>query len=259
MTTLAFVVPAYRRYELTRVCLRQLRRTCDALATHDVEATAVVVGDDENLDLAELLGFATVRRENRPLGRKFNDGIEYAASPAYLGCEYVVTIGTDNWVDHELILAQIPPARMIGAHRFFLMIHETGTRSCPLKIRYEGGDGIRTIPSEMLEPLLYRPAEEDQNRAIDTSIWNRLGRIPEGRPAFHYVDLHPAQVVGFQSADEQLNHYPELRAGFRAGEESSHHWELLAEHYPAEAIEEVRDVYARRQPRQVRPELVVPL
>jgi hypothetical protein len=259
MITLAFVVPAYRRFELTRVCLRQLVRTCEALGAHGIEATAVVVGDDENLAVAELLGFATVRRENRPLGRKFNDGIEYAAAPAYLGCEYVVPIGTDNWVDHELLLAQMPPEDMIGAHRLFLMIHESGSRSCPLRIHYDGGDGIRTIPAALLEPLRYRPAEEDRNRAIDTSIWNRLGRVHGDRPPFRYVDLHPAQVVGFQSADEQLNHYAELRAGFRAGEESRTHWELLAEHYPAEAIEDVREVYARRQLRPRVPELVVSL
>jgi hypothetical protein len=194
-----------------------------------------VVGDDQNLDVAEMLGFATVRRENKPLGRKFNDGIEYAASPEYLGCEYVVPIGTDNWVDHGLLLAQMPPEGAIGAHRLFTMIHESGERSVPLNIKYAGGDGIRTIPSYLLESMLYRPADEDRNRAIDTSIWNRLRRL-HGDVPFEYVDVHEMQVVGFQSADEQLNAYFQLRAAFRAGEERTDHWDRLAEHYPAEAM-----------------------
>lgn len=246
MTKLAFIVPAYRRFDLTRVCLQQLARTCEALEDMGYEANAVVIGDDENLVVADLLGFATARQENRPLGRKFNDGIEYAASPRYLGCDYVVPIGTDNWVDHELLIAQMPPEGQIGAHRLFTMIHESGERSCPLHIKYDGGDGIRTIPAALLEPLMFRPAEEDRNRAIDTSIWQRLGRVHGGRPEFHYVDLHPWQVVGFQSADEQLNGYRDLKTGFRCGPESSNHWDDLAEHYPTEAIDEVREVYARR-------------
>src|SRR5688572_4958165 len=97
MTSLCFVVPAYRRFDLTRACLRQLLRTCEALVEMGYEADAVVIGDDENIDVANLLGFVTIRRENRPLGRKFNDGIEYAASPEFLGADVVCPIGTDNW------------------------------------------------------------------------------------------------------------------------------------------------------------------
>ena len=244
--TFCFVVPAYRRFELTRVCLRQLMRTCDALSQYDIEATAVVVGDDQNLDFAEMLGFATVRRENQPLGRKFNDGIEYGASPEYLGCDYVMPMGTDNWIDHELVLAQMPPEGMIGAHRLFTMIHESGDRSVPLNIHYDGGDGMRTIPSYLLEPLRYRPAEEDRERAVDTSIWNRLGRVHGGRPPFHYVDVQPMQVVGFQSHEEQLNTYKTLREAFQVGPERADHWDKLCDHYPEESVADAREVYERR-------------
>lgn len=244
--TLCFVVPAYRRFALTRVCLRQLARTCDALAGHGIEATAVVVGDDANLDVADMLGFATVRRENRPLGRKFNDGLEYAASPRFLGCDYVVPIGTDNWVMPELLVAQMPPEGAIGAHRLFTMIHQSGRRSVPLRIHYDGGDGIRTIPCHLLERLAYRPADEDRNRAIDTSIFTRLGRV-YGSLRFHYTDVHPFQVVGFQSEAEQLNTYSELRAAFSAGEERDDHWSQLAQVYPEEAVAEAREVYERRR------------
>lgn len=245
MKSLCFVVPAYRRFELTRVCLRQLVRTCKALATFGYEATAVVVGDDENLDVAETLGFATCRRENRPLGRKFNDGLEYAASPKYLGADFVVPLGTDNWVMAELVVAQMPPEGHVGAHRLCTLIHESGERSVQLHVKYDGGDGIRTIPSHLLEPVLYRPAEEDRNRAIDTSIFRSLTRV-NGKLGFHYVDLDPLQVVGFQSADEQLNDYASLRAGFRNGDERRDHWARLAEHYPPEAIEDARAVYDAR-------------
>jgi hypothetical protein len=236
--TLCFVVPAYRRFALTRVCLRQLARTCEALAEHDIEATAVVIADDENLDVAELLGFATVRRENRPLGRKFNDGIELACR--YLGAEYVTCIGTDNWVVPELV-AQLPEPWTIMAHRLVTLVHESGRKMVPLRVSYPGGDGVRTYPRDLLEPLGFRPADEDRSRAIDTSIRDRL-RLRE----YAYFDLHPLQIVGFQSADEQLNGYRELRAAFGCGEELRDPFERLAEHYPQEAVEEVREVFAQR-------------
>lgn len=71
-------MPAHGRLELASICLRQLRRTCDALTVNGIEATAVVVADDENLDAARALGFGTVERDNQFVSRRFNDGIEMA-------------------------------------------------------------------------------------------------------------------------------------------------------------------------------------
>src|SRR5687767_4792022 len=102
MPSLWFVVPAFGRVELARICLRQLRRTCDALQAEGVEATAVVIADDENLDAARELGFGTIERDNRAVSRKFNDGIQLALDPAYnpRPGDYVVPCGSDDWVDH---------------------------------------------------------------------------------------------------------------------------------------------------------------
>lgn len=76
----AFVVPCHGRHELAAVCLRQLRRTCDALAWNGLPATAVVVAHDSRFEaLADELDFAYVRQRNHPLGRRWNDGYERAA------------------------------------------------------------------------------------------------------------------------------------------------------------------------------------
>jgi hypothetical protein len=78
MPSLWFVVPACGRAKLARICLRQLRRTCDALTDNGVDATAVVIADDANLKTARSFGFATVKRNNDFLSAKFNDGIQLA-------------------------------------------------------------------------------------------------------------------------------------------------------------------------------------
>ena len=244
MTRLAFVVPAHGRFELSAVCLRQLARTCAELADHGIRATAVVVADDENLDVAANLGFATVCQQNEPFGRKWNDGIEYACR--YLGADYVVPFGTDNWITADLVARQIPRRGGIGAHRVVTLVHESGRRAVTLRVSYHGGDGIRTFPAGMLEPLGWRPAEDDKRRAIDTSIFNRLTQRYGKAPRFEYTDLEPLQVVGFQSEDEQLNDYRSLRARF-GGEERHDVWSWLRTAYPADAVAEVRAVFRARE------------
>jgi hypothetical protein len=85
MPSLWFVVPAHGRIELARICLRQLRRTCDELEREGIEATAVVIADDENLDTARELGFGTIERDNEFTSRRYNDGIQLACDPELTG------------------------------------------------------------------------------------------------------------------------------------------------------------------------------
>ena len=242
MKKLAFIVPAFRRFDLTRACLTQLRRTCVALGNEQIQATAVVIGDDANLDVAELLGFATVRQDNQPLGRKWNDGIEYAT--AYLGCDYVVPFGTDNWIDPDLAV-WLPPDDSILAHRQCTLVHESGEKMVALNVSYDGGDGIRCLPAPLLEVLNFRPCDEDRARATDTSMRDRLARRLGKRPRFVYVDLHPLQIVSFQSPEQQLNGYEELKGAFGTFERTDP-WVQLAKVYSDQAVAEVREVFARR-------------
>ena len=85
-----FVTPSWQRYDLSAVCFDQRLDVIRTLAEHGIEAHCVVVADDENLDLARERGFATVEQDNEWLGRRFNDGIEYACRN---GASRVVPIG----------------------------------------------------------------------------------------------------------------------------------------------------------------------
>ena len=96
-----FVTPAWRRFALSAVCFEQRRRVIDELAAHGIEAHCVVVADDRNLALAREAGFETVKRDNRWLGSRFNDGIEYAGLH---GAEWIVPIGSDSWIDPAYFL-----------------------------------------------------------------------------------------------------------------------------------------------------------
>lgn len=233
MTRLWFIVPAHGRAELTQVCLRQLRRTCLDLDQFGIDAQAVVVADDENLETARDLGFATCEQVNTPLGRKWNDGYEVAAD--YGQADYFVPLGSDDWVEASFIAGRLPDDHEIRCSRLSSVVSEDGQHLARLRIPYDIGDGVRIIPRALLEPLRFRPAAEHKPRAIDTSIMERL------HPArLVYHDTDALQIVDWKSR-EQLNSYQRCLV-FKQGEEQDP-WGALAGRYPVEALEEMRAVY----------------
>ena len=54
-----------------------------------------MIAEDENLDTAEELGFGTIRRDNRFLARKYNDGLQLACDPSVnpRPADYAVPMG----------------------------------------------------------------------------------------------------------------------------------------------------------------------
>ena len=238
LPSLFFVVPARGRLEKTRVCLRQLRRTCDTLTGMGVTATAAVVADDENLDIARECGFWSVRQENYPLGRKWNDGYQCALQE---GADFVVPLGSDDWVD-PILFADLPGPTELRCSRLSSVVSEDGNRISPLRVWYDGGDGVRVMPRNLLERLNGRPAEEGRDRAIDTSILRNLQRLHQGSlPPLKYFDASPWQIVDWKTSGDQLNSYGACVAFRNEAEQDT--WETLAGRYPAVALDEMRAVY----------------
>jgi hypothetical protein len=234
-----FVVPCHGRHKIAAACLRQLSRTCEQLAA-TIGATAVLISNEPRFErLARELGFAHVSQTNQPLGRKWNDGIEHAVNE--LDADYVVPFGSDDIVDPALIAARLPREGEIGCSRLSTVVSEDGRRLAHLNITYRGGDGVRTIPVSMLAKVGCRPAEDDRDRAMDTSMQRKL--MAAGvRPRLEYLDLHPLQLVDFKSRAGQLNDYAGCSLHYGT-HESATVWSDLAEVYPAEFVDEMQRVY----------------
>lgn len=235
-----FIVPANGRHAMARVCLRQLARTCAILQARGLDAHAVVIADDANLDTADELGFGTIERGNAPLGRKWNDGYELAGRE---GVDFMVPFGTDDWIDPDLF-NELPGPDTIRCSRRFAMVREDGQRIAPLHITYDYGHGVRIIPSELLAKVGFRPAEDDRLRAIDTSVIFELTRAHGRRPHLSYLDLHPFQMVDWKSPTDQLNSYESCQK-YRDGDELADPLERLADFYPAAALTEIAAVYTK--------------
>jgi len=240
--SLWFVIPAFGRFELTGVCLRQLRRTCDALVAAGVFASAVVAGDDGNLVTAAALGFEVVEQANMPLGRKWNDAFARAAG---LGADYVVPFGTDNAVDWRVLAEGLPAAGEVSAFRRSSIVSPDGSRIVELRISYEGGSGVRVFPTGLLEPLRFRPVAESRTRACDGSARKRLQVAWGRRLRWVYRDQHPLQILNFKSA-VQLNPFGGVASAYGVAERPFA-LDVVAGMFPAVFVDELDAYYAAAQ------------
>ncbi len=243
MPSLWFVVPAHGRVELGRICLRQLRRTCDRLADEGVEATAVVVADDENLDTARDLGFATYERGNAATSMKYNDGIQAACDPRFNPhpADYVVPCGSDDWVDWRLFVDLPDVGTMVGFQRM-AFVREDGAELTVRHLNNEGGCGIRIYPAAVMRPARYRPADEDRKRGCDTSILVNLKRL-EAIGRVEHRDTDPLQIVDWKSPDNQLNPYATLAR--HKMELTRDPFEVLRGRYPDDALDDMAAHYGQ--------------
>jgi len=245
MPSMWFIVPAHGRHQLARICLRQLRHTCDQLSAEGVDASAVVVACDENLDAARELGFATVRRDNRFLSRRYNDGIQLALDPELnpRPADYVVPCGSDDWVDHRIFL-DLPRFDTIVGFQRMSFVHPDGKQIGAVHLRSLGGCGIRIYPRETLAPLGYRPADEDRRRGCDTSILTNVQQCHNA--LVEHRHLHDRQIVDWKSPTEQVTPWDAIqrRHGMRIDADP---FEQLAGVYPADLLAEMRAVYEARE------------
>ena len=206
MPSLWFVTPAWQRFELTRICLEQRRQVCDELLERfGLEATCVVVADDENLNLAEEFGFETVERDNQWLGQKFNDGYEAAA---LAGADYVYAIGSDSWIDPDYF-AELPGLGEVRMSRFVSIVRSDGRERMDLDVVYpSGGYGAAAIvPVQLFAARGYRPCKERISSGMEASAWRRsFGRSAERL----WPDGRARELVNFQS-ETQVTPYRALR------------------------------------------------
>jgi len=232
--TIWFVTPAWRRYEITRVCLEQRRRVIDKMNQWGHEAYCVVVADDANLDTAREFGFSTVEQDNDWLGRKFNDGIEFAVRN---GAKWVVPIGSDSWID-PWYFRELPPDNPGVVRTSQLYAPVEANRLAVLRV---GGDknpaGPHMFHRDLLAKRNARPMPDRINRNTDSNTLRAL------RPfRWQMQTVQPLQYIGFR-VKPFITKYEDLWAAW--GEvEYEDPWERLAQYYDADLVERAKEIMA---------------
>jgi len=228
--SLWFVTPAWQRPELSAVCFEQRRRVMEHLASHGVEAHCVVVADDENLDSARALGFDTVEQNNEWLGRKFNDGIEYAGKH---GAEWIVLIGSDDWIDPAYFLP-LPINGLARTSHFYAPVRSDRMATCHVGRQMAGP---RVFHRSHLAPSGFRPQAEQITRNTDHSTLAAIGPVN-----WDVRDMHPYQYVGFR-APPYVTSYDRLVDWWGTGEQMDP-WPILGHHFDVDLIERAREIMA---------------
>jgi hypothetical protein len=232
--TLWFVTPAWRRYDLSAVCFDQRLDVIRTLAANGIEARCVVVADDENLDLARERGFDVVEQDNEWLGRKFNDGIEYACRN---GASRVVPIGSDSWIDPAYFLPMIPRFHTLTSGLYAVV---TADRMAEVNVTDVKGAGPYIFNRLALRNSGFRPARDDIKRGVDRSTIKGIRM----QIRWKRRDLHPFQYIGFRG-EPHLTPYETLRDVWGVREHLDP-WTILAEHYPVNLVERALAVIAKQ-------------
>lgn len=240
LSSLWFVTPAWRRLDVSRVCFAQRAAACEQLRELGVDATCVVIADDENLELAREHGFATVERPNDGLGGKFNAGYLFAAAE---GVDYVCPVGSDSWLDPGFIAANLPGVdeRVVVCSPHYAVVRADGRTRLQVHVTAEGGVSM-FYPTSILRSCGWQPIPREAPRGCDGYT---LKAIRAGGPVeFRVVEQHPLETVAWQS-DQQITSYTALRDKWGVGE-THRPFARLERHYPAELVQAMRDLYADR-------------
>lgn len=238
--------------------LAQRRWLCDTLAARGVTANSVIVGDDDNLDIAHKYGFPTVEMDNEYVGRKFNAGYKYAAEQ---GADVFVHIGSDDWVHPDafnFLLKRDPnrlandrlhppggsvvwkPGPTIVAQREVALVDLVSGDAVFCHIRGRCGCIPWFLPRIALEGCDFTPIQDDIQRGIDGSL---IRGIQSVHPNWRFQeDASPLWMVDFKSATN-ITPFAGLT---HLSSERVNAWAVLAGGYPQEIVDRAEAVHARR-------------
>jgi hypothetical protein len=95
-----------------------------------------------------------------------------------------------------------------------------------------------------MQHMGFRPADEDRGRGCDTSI---LVNIRKNYPRMRVLHKRcdPLQIVDWKSRNDQVTTYAEIEARHTTGFKADP-FEALTDRFPTEALDDMREHYARR-------------
>lgn len=229
---------AWRRFDVTRLALSQRQRLCEELAARGIQATSLVVADDENLDIARELGSVTLEAPNEPLGRKWNVALRYAAERA----DWVIWVGSDDWIHPDAfapltVPPETGPARIIRGGRVTLVDLASGQLQ-----RVSSASKYGAIPW-LIESRLIRatrkdsPIRPDLLRGLDGGLIRGLRRSPIPFE-LELHDPHEFRCVDFKS-DQNLSSFAAASEKRGLGEPEPA-WAVLAKWFPADLVDQAR-------------------
>jgi hypothetical protein len=261
VTSIWFSSPAFQRYGLSRIVFEQRAAAIEKLKVAGYEANAVIVADDENLDIAKEFGFLAVERDNEWLGQRFNDGYQHAVAH---GADYVFPIGSDSWCDPQFIIDALRKHEVAWemllagdksrhqdvlqendaiCSRHYTRIDPSGMIRRQLWVPILQGVSY-AIPATALAMVGNRPCQDQIRRGCDGSTWQNLDRACKIRAV--WSESHPLETTAFESWP-QITSFDKLGGRWARGDTHDDIWADLRPLYGDELVDKVIDFYVERR------------
>jgi glycosyltransferase involved in cell wall biosynthesis len=243
LTSVCIVSPAWGRLDITRLVLAQRQRLCVELASRGIEARSLIVGSDENLDLADEYGSDTLEVPNRPLGQKCNLGFRHALERAP---DFIVWVGSDDWIHPDVFQPLIDRTRdeltsvIIAGHRLAIVDMHTGRlQRCSSPSKYGAIPWIIDSRLFTMHPKLH-PIQPELGHGLDGALIRGLRR---SRIRFTFVmhDPHDFRCVDFKS-NRNITPYEGFAKNLGIGDPELA-WDALRERYAADLVNDARRLH----------------
>jgi hypothetical protein len=170
------ITPVWKRVDITKIVFYNFDRIKNNLINH-VDLNFVIIGDDDNLDIARKYNFFTIKQNNKYLGRKFNDGFEFSIRN---GADAVLPVGSDSLITDSIVRsgAALSSHDNIVFSTKHSMLNEKGTRiGCinTAKLNKNQNKGaLWFYGKRLLEKAASRPCGEFRNSSCDRSTIETL-------------------------------------------------------------------------------------
>lgn len=153
MKLLTFI-PIWKRLEITRLCFEGLKRTYKEAPKGFEFQTVIAASNEADAALAESYGFDVVMCENKPLGRKFNKGLEYALE-AY-NWDYLFQLNSDDLLSTDFwgMFQDFFSKKLFFFGVDKVYFYDSESRSIR-EFTYAMGCGIRFIRRDIVEKAGY--------------------------------------------------------------------------------------------------------
>lgn len=236
MKKVLLVTPVYERFALTEILLRHRLETFSQADVMGVQCDCIVIGDDANCTLAEDLGFFAIEAPN-VLGRKYNDGHEFAVTEGY---DFSFHCNSDQVFDSVLLkaIADSPDDQMVKTH-WMMAVHESGRKCISYRNR-------RWAMQAFPVPLLAnnpRPCRETATSMCDTEAHQGVAKA-NPTATEHFVDVGPGETIQFES-DMQMHPWDlhKYRGQGEMAELDAVPWNAIDQVYGENLVNEMQGFY----------------
>jgi hypothetical protein len=227
--------------ELTTIMLSYRKEVLEpACERAGVHCETVVIADDANLEMAEALGFHTVKAPN-VLGAKFNAGYEFAVEN---GFDWAFHVNSDQVFDPRLIIAIAnTPTDNVVTTSWLSAVHESG-RTC---ISYQNPiRAMQAFPVKLLRNCP-RPCAEDIMSGCDRSTMDGFLEANPGLGKPHRVTVGPLETIQFESEVQLTGWGRHITIGYMNGRFARDvPWQEIEDTYGAELVSDMRSFYDTR-------------